>query len=252
MCSSSVIVLRLVILAALMSGASAHAATSVSRKVADGWSDRWCQAEPKMTRKQLIALMGEPTYSGDTAMSWSAYQYQFNAFLNAGDVVRQLDVNTYSLSAAEKAALKCATVRTEPSQQKKPAQQTAHTPAPACALVRAAEMSAILGTQVLATPDERSSGETKCIYKPASGSSPAVEFSVAWDAGRAAMLGMGLAERHEPGLTSPYDGIGDQAASAGPALMIRTGEDLVTIVFFGVDDAPTVAKKILTVAKARM
>jgi len=30
-------------------------------------------------------------------------------------------------------------------------------------------LAAILGTQVLATPDEQSSGETKCIYKPVSG-----------------------------------------------------------------------------------
>ena len=113
-------------------------------------------------------------------------------------------------------------------------------------------MSAILGRRVLATPDERSSGETKCTYKPASGISPSVQFSVAWGDGRAAMRGMGLAERHEPGLTTPYDGIGDQAGAAGPALMIRTGEDLVTIVFSGVQDAPAVAKKIVTTAKERM
>ena len=66
------------------------------------------------------------------------------------------------------------------------------------------------------------------------------------------MRGMGLAEKHEHGLTSAYDGIGDQAGSAGPLLMIRTGEDLVTIVFSGVNDMPAVAKKIFTTAKARM
>src|SRR5512138_1407152 len=115
-----------------------------------------------MTRDQLVALMGPPTSTTDTTMSWSAYQYQFNAFLAAGGVVKQLDINTYSLSTAERAALKCGTVRTKPAQKKKPSAQTAHTSTPACALVTQAEMSAILGTRVLATPDERSVGETKC------------------------------------------------------------------------------------------
>jgi hypothetical protein len=66
------------------------------------------------------------------------------------------------------------------------------------------------------------------------------------------MKGMGIAEEHEPGITSPYDGIGDQAAAVGPALMIRTGEDLVTIVFSGVTDAPAAAKRIFDTAKAKM
>jgi hypothetical protein len=55
------------------------------------------------------------------------------------------------------------------------------------------------------------------------------------------MTAMGMMGKHEPGLTNPYDGIGDQAATVGPALMIRTGEDLVTIV-----------KRIFETAKARM
>lgn len=55
-----------------------------------------------------------------------------------------------------------------------------------------------------------------------------------------------------PGLTNPYDGIGDQAAAVGPALMIRIGEDLVTIVFSGVSEAPAKAKHIFETAKARM
>jgi hypothetical protein len=56
----------------------------------------------------------------------------------------------------------------------------------------------------------------------------------------------------EPGLTSPYDGIGDQAAAVGTGLMIRTGDDLVTIMFSGVADAPAKAKRIFDTAKARM
>ena len=65
------------------------------------------------------------------------------------------------------------------------------------------------------------------------------------------MAGAGFAGKHEPGLTSPYDGIGDQAVAAGPALFIRTGDDLVTLVFSGVKDPRTVARKILETAKPR-
>ena len=51
-------------------------------------------------------------------------------------------------------------------------------------------------------------------------------------------MGVGIAAQAEPGLASPYEGIGDQAAAVGPALMIRTGEDLVMLVFSGVDERP--------------
>jgi hypothetical protein len=248
----AIVLLTLGAIGLFTSSPDAAAATSVSRKVADAWPDRWCQAAPKMMRDELVTLMGPPTTDTGNTLTWSAYQYQFNAFLAAGGAVKQLDINTYSLSASEKSALKCATTRTIRSQQNKPPAQAAHTSAPACALVTAAEMSAILGTRVVATPSDRSSGETKCSYQPANGISPSVQFSVTWGDGRAAMRGMGLAEKHEPGLTSPYEGIGDQAGSAGPLLMIRTGEDLVTIVSSGVNDVPTVAKKIFTTAKARM
>ena len=66
------------------------------------------------------------------------------------------------------------------------------------------------------------------------------------------MASAGAMGRREPGLTNPYEGIGDQAAAVGPALMIRTGEDLVTIVFTGVSGAPAKAKRIFETAKARM
>ena len=94
-------------------------------------------------------------------------------------------------------------------------------------------------------------GKTECIYKPASGISPYVEFSVDWGGGEAAMTAMGMMGRIEPGLANPYDELGDQAAGVGPMLMIRTGEDLVTIVFTGVSDAPAKAKQIFDTAKGR-
>lgn len=134
-----------------------------------------------------------------------------------------------------------------------PATSQTSRPAPlACALVTGAEMSTILGAQVVAEANDRSAGKTECLYKPASGISPYVELSVDWGGGEAAMTAAGMLGQREPGLTSPYDGIGDQAAAVGPALMIRTGEDLVMIVFSGVSDAPATAKRIFDTAKARL
>lgn len=121
-----------------------------------------------------------------------------------------------------------------------------------CELVTAAEMSALLGSVVVATPNEGSVGKTECVYAPAEGVSPQVEFSVTWGDGRAAMTAMGMMGNIEPGIANPYEGLGDQAAAVGPALMIRNGEDLVTLTFTGIDDAPAVARKIFDTAKGRM
>lgn len=125
--------------------------------------------------------------------------------------------------------------------------------AKACDLVTSAEMSAILGSTVVgAESNHKSSGKTECIYKPAEGISPYVEFSVEWGEGEAAMNSMGAMAHAEPGIANPYAGIGDQAAAVGTSLMIRSGADLITITFSGVEDAPPKAKEIFDTAKARM
>lgn len=124
--------------------------------------------------------------------------------------------------------------------------------AKACELVTEQEMSAILGSPVHAEPNDRSTGKTECIYTSTQGISPYLEFSVEWGSGEAAMMGLGMAGQAEPGLVSPYEGLGDQTVAVGPTLMIRTGEDLVSLVFSGVDDAPAKAKQIFDTAKARM
>jgi hypothetical protein len=133
------------------------------------------------------------------------------------------------------------------------AAETPPTPKPklACALVTQAEMSKILGTAVTAEP-HGTPAETKCIYRPVTGTSPYVEFSVNWGDGEVAMSAMGSMINRKPAIASPYDGIGDQAIAAGSALMIRTGEDLVQLVFSGVSDAPRVARQIFDTAKPRM
>lgn len=48
------------------------------------------------------------------------------------------------------------------------------------------------------------------------------------------------------------DGLGDQAVAVGPALMLKSGEDLMKPVFSGVDDAPAKARKIFQSAKPRL
>ena len=121
----------------------------------------------------------------------------------------------------------------------------------ACEMVTEAEMSRILGVAVAAKDHTHSSGETDCLYAAPSGF-PAVELAVDWGDGDIAMRASGMMNRREPGITSPYDGIGDQAIAVGPALMIKTGDDLVKLIFTGVDDAPVKAKKIFDTAKARM
>jgi hypothetical protein len=135
--------------------------------------------------------------------------------------------------------------------QPAPEPRTASRPL-ACSLVSAAEMTAIVGFEVVAEPDDSSNGTTACIYKRPTGLSPDVELAFTWGDGEAAMQGMGLANRHEPGLTSPYDGVGDEAVAVGPVLFVRSGEDLIKMQFAGVDDPPGAAKKIFDTAKARM
>ena len=122
----------------------------------------------------------------------------------------------------------------------------------ACDLVTPAEMSTILGSAVVGTPNEGSVGKTECIYKPAEAISPYVELSVTWGDGRAAMTAMGMMGNIEPGIANPYEGLGDQAAVVGSTLMIRSGEDLVTLTFSGIDDTPAVARKVFDTAKDRM
>ena len=125
--------------------------------------------------------------------------------------------------------------------------------AKACDLVTPKEMSAILGKPVTAQGEERpSNDETTCSYSFAGSLSPDVVFMLNRGDGEAAMSAMGMMAKHEPGIVDPYQGVGDQAATVGPQLWIRSGDDLVTLTLLGVDDVPAVAKRIVDTAKARM
>jgi hypothetical protein len=122
----------------------------------------------------------------------------------------------------------------------------------ACDLVTGTEMSSILGGKVLPRNNDHSNGKTECVYTAAEGVSPYAELSVEWGSGEDAMIAAGMMNKREPGIADPYQGIGDQAVAVGPTLMIRSGEDLITLVFSGVDDVPARARKIYDTAKARL
>jgi hypothetical protein len=123
--------------------------------------------------------------------------------------------------------------------------------ASACELVTQSEMSAILGVAVAAKDTTHSAGEPACTYSAPSGF-PTVQMEVDWGDGEAAMGAFAMLNRNEPGIGSPYDGVGDEAVAIGPTLMIKSGEDLMKLVFSGVDDAPATAKMIFQTAKPRL
>lgn len=122
----------------------------------------------------------------------------------------------------------------------------------ACSMISQDTMSAILGGAVIAKSNDRSNGQTQCIYTAVAGVSPYAELKVEWGEGKIAMQAVGMANKAEPGITNPLEGLGDQAAQIGPTLMIRSGEDLVTIVFSGVDDVLPRGRKVFALVKAAL
>lgn len=243
-----------VLLALLTACSGGEKTANVVPASSDASADHWCQAQPGNNREQLIALMGPPTSEPPNQLGWTVGDYAYTAFLDADGTAKQLDIHTSSLSDDEIAALKCKPTRTRRAMElaAAAAAKTPHSSTPACELVTAAEMSAIVGAPVTGQAEDHPGSSTKCTYKPTSSISPAVEFTVTWGDGYAAMQGMGLAGSREQGMVTPYDGLGDQAGSAGPLLMIRTGDDLVTLVFTGVTDQSAAARRIFDTAKPRM
>lgn len=121
----------------------------------------------------------------------------------------------------------------------------------ACTLVNAAEMSAILGAAVNATPKDRPS-TALCIYQSAGGAGPYAELKVEWGDGRIAMQSSGLMGRKEPGIADPLAGLGDEAYAVGPTFSIRLGEDLMQVVFSGITGHADKARRVVATARPRM
>jgi len=126
----------------------------------------------------------------------------------------------------------------------------------ACDLVTAAEMSAILGATVVATPDERSKMHSVCAYAPSGGAAgPAVGLSIEFGAGPASMAAAGLAVANSPaGMVDPLQGVGEQAVhvEAGSMVMINTGDDLMEIDYANVADPLPKVRRIYEIARPRM
>ena len=131
---------------------------------------------------------------------------------------------------------------------------TAASAAPtACQLVSAADMSAVLGNTVSAVADDRG-GQTKCTYETAGGEigAPYAEVQLNWGDGAAGMKGAGAMESQLGPAMGELKGLGDQATAVGPMILIRRGEDLITLVISGVPDGTAAAKSIYGLLNARL
>ncbi len=110
-----------------------------------------------------------------------------------------------------------------------------------CSYVTVSEMRAILHTAVAA----RVSGGNKCVYELPSGPGPRSQIEVDRGDGRIAMKSAGA-------MGSPLKGVGDQAVSVGPTIMVRTGEDLVQVQMSGVQAPIQKATTIYNIVKKRL
>ena len=120
-----------------------------------------------------------------------------------------------------------------------------------CTLITAAEMSSFVGTPVTAEAEE-GGGTATCRYASPSSSVPSIEVKVEWGSGEVAMAATGVFGRLETGIADALDGVGDQAAAIGPAVMVRTGADLITLTPYGVDDRPALIRRIVQAMRPRM
>jgi hypothetical protein len=123
----------------------------------------------------------------------------------------------------------------------------------ACTLISNAEMSTILGAAVVGVSDDRG-GQTKCTYSPAGeeiGGAYA-EVQLSWGDGVAGMKGAGAMKPELGKVMGEFAGLGDQATSVGPMILIRRGADLITLVISGVTDGATAVKRIYELLNARL
>lgn len=123
----------------------------------------------------------------------------------------------------------------------------------ACNLIPAEEMSAVLGKPVTAVADDRGK-QTKCTYESSDGEigGAYAEVQLNWGDGEAGMAGVGLAKPQLEKVMGELAGLGDQATSVGPMILIRRNNDLITLVLSGVPDSVTSAKRIYGLLDGRL
>lgn len=106
-------------------------------------------------------------------------------------------------------------------------------------------MSAILGSAVTAVADDRG-GQSKCTFSSNGDElgGAYAEVQVNWGDGATGMAAVGAMEPQLGSVMDQLAGLGDQAASVGPMILIRRSNDLITLVISGVPDSAAVAKRI--------
>lgn len=121
----------------------------------------------------------------------------------------------------------------------------------ACELVTAAEVGSIVGQPVHAEVGDQFTNQTICTYKTAD-ERIVVNFQVDWGDAAAATMGMGAMGQSGPAAAESSAGLGDGYTQFGPTMMIRLGENLVTLQIMGVDDVHDTASRMLQTARPRM
>lgn len=90
-------------------------ADDLTPEIIKGWAQKWCQAQPGISRDELYRIMGPPTseYLGldNPNSSWDAAEWAFYAFFDVDGNVRTLDVNDINLSDEERASIPCELIR---------------------------------------------------------------------------------------------------------------------------------------------
>ena len=117
----------------------------------------------------------------------------------------------------------------------------------ACEWVTVEEMAAILGAPLTTEPSS-----SECNYTPTDGSGlPMAQLAVELGSAEAAMTATGMLGQIEPGMTNPYEGMGDQASAIGPAIWVRRGDDLVRIMVMGVEDHDAAVRRVYELVEAK-
>lgn len=124
-------------------------------------------------------------------------------------------------------------------------------PHQACNLITADELSAIVGSMMVATPQE-GDGVSNCKYAPASGRGASVEFTVMRGEGESTLEMDRDMKGHDAEADKRFAGIGDDAVAVPPSVQVRVGEDLLVFSLFGVGDEPSALRKIVAVVKPRL
>ena len=122
-------------------------------------------------------------------------------------------------------------------------------------MVTDAEMSKILGGEVRAVATEGGQSWTQCIYSPVTGTTPhEVELKVEWGAGPSLAPASNAANSAAPiGAVDPLQGIGDHAVQVPGLVLIKVGDDLMTVQFvYGDADLPGKARRIFETAKSKL